>query len=110
MARNYNPKTNVGAVADSITTTKYGGGEISSVHLEVKNAVTRAGLTVAPADGTGEETNQIAQSLFLHGVKSTSFQAAGTVDAITLTPISGASGVFIPADYDHLEGARITFY
>lgn len=107
--RDYQTKVNNGAAPDSITNTKFGAGEFNSLAVENENAVSRAGLTLAPADGSGEETNQLAQSLFLHGVKSSSFQAAGTVDAITLTPVSGASGVVIPADYDHIEGAVINF-
>ena len=109
MARDYQTKTNLGAGADSITSTKFGAGEFNSIAIEVENAALNAGLTLAAADGTSEETNQIAQSLFLHGVKSTSFQAAGTANAITLTPASGSTGVVIPADYSNMEGARFTF-
>lgn len=107
--RDYQAKSNQGGAADSITATKFGGGEFTSLSTESKNAVSRAGLTLAPANGAGEDTTQLAQSLFLHGVKSGSFQVGGTVDAITLTPVSGASGVVIPADYDNIEGAVITF-
>jgi len=107
--RDFQTKTNLGGGADSITTTKYGAGEFNALATENENAVTRAGLPLAPSDGTGEVSTQIAQSLFIHGVKSTGFQAGGAVNAITLTPISGSSGVFIPDSYDNLDGARLIF-
>lgn len=107
--RDYQTKINLGGGPDSITNTKYGADEFNSLAVENENAVSRSGQTLAPADGTGEVSTQLAGSLFLHGTKSSSFQAAGTVDAITLTPISGASGVLIPADYSNIEGAKINF-
>ena len=47
--RDYQTKSNVGGVPDSITITKLGAGEANSVLTENENAVKRAGLTLAPA-------------------------------------------------------------
>lgn len=108
--RNFRTFVNDPAGNDPASTNFIGGTNLNNALTELENSVTRAGLTLTTDDGTPDaELTQLAQSLFLHGVKSTSFQAAGTVDAITLTPVSGASGVFIPANYDHVEGARLTF-
>ncbi len=107
--RDYQTKENVGGAADTITATKYGAGEFNSLAVENEGAVSRSGQTLAAADGTSEDTTQLAQSLFLHGSKSSSFVATGTANAITLTPVSGVSGVLLPADYTNLDGAQIVF-
>jgi len=107
--RDYQTKQNKGGVPDSITIEKHGAGEFNSMAQELENACTRAGLTLAPADGTAETFLQLAESLFLHGGGATSVVAAGTADAITTTPVTGASGFVIPADYDNFDGARISF-
>ena len=107
--RDYQTKQNKGALPDSITTEKFGAGEFNSIAQELENAVSRSGQTLAPADGTGEVFTQLAESEFLHGVKSQSFQDGGTANTYQLTPISGASGVKIPADYTNLDGAVVTF-
>ena len=107
--RDYQTKSNVGGVPDSITITKLGAGEANSVLTENENAVKRAGLTLAPADGTGEDTTQLAQSLFIHAVKAQQFQDGGSANTYELTPISGSSGVLLPGGYGTLDGARIWF-
>ena len=107
--RDYVTKQNIGGLPDSLSATKYGAGEINSILTENENAVSRSGQTLASADGTAEDTTQLAQSLFLHGGKSTSFVASGTADAIVLVPVSGSSGVLLPADYTNLDGQRMIF-
>jgi hypothetical protein len=107
--RDYQTKQNLGGAADSITATKFGAGEFNSLATENENAVTRAGLTLANQDGAGEQTNQLAQSLFLHGTKSSTMTAGGTVDAITLTPKSGVNGVLLPTTYDNFDGGEVQF-
>ena len=78
--------------------------EFNEYIQELENFATRAGLTLNQA-----VLIQLAQAGFLNGVKAQSFQAGGAVDAIELTPISGASGVALPADYAPLGGAIIEF-
>lgn len=107
--RDYQTKANVGGGADSIVSTKFGAGEFNSLATENENAVLRAGLTLAAANGSGEDTTQLAQSLFIHSVKSQQFQDGGSANAYELTPISGSSGVLLPGGYDELDGARIWF-
>lgn len=110
--RDYQTKQNVGAVPDSNSSTKLGASEATSMREESKNAVTPAGLTLAPQDGAGEDVTQLAQSLFIHAVKSLHFVDGGAVNAIELTPVSGASGVTLPPvsdSYANLDGAHFTF-
>lgn len=107
--RNYQTKANQGAVSDSIVAEKFGAGEFNSVAQELENACTRAGLTLAAADGTAEIFLQLAEAMFLNGFAATSVVAAGTVDAITTTPTSGATGFVIPANYTNFDGAVISF-
>ena len=107
--RDYVTKANEGGVPDSLTATKLGAGEINSYLDELEASVERAGLTLAPADGSGEDTTQLAKSLFIHAVKAQQFQDGGSVNTYELTPISGSSGVLLPSGYDVLDGARIWF-
>lgn len=107
--RDFITKSNKGGVPDSITPQKIGGGEFNSIAFELENSVLRSGQTLAPANGVGEIYTQLAQSLFIHSVKSTLFQAGGTANAVELTPLSGASGVLLPSGYTLLSGARIAF-
>lgn len=108
--RDYQNKSNVGAVPDSNAAEKYGASEVNSLRNEAKTAVERAGLTLAPQNGVGEDTTQLAQSLFINGVGAASFQAAGTANAITLTPVTGSAGLLLPPDYSTLDGAEVSFY
>lgn len=107
--RDYQDKINRDGQPDSITATKFGAGEFDSLATENKTAVERAGLTLAPANGTGEDTTQLAQSLFINSVKSMSFQDSGAANAYVLTPVSGANGVLLPSDYAPMDGARVSF-
>lgn len=107
--RDYQDKNNRDGQPDSITATKFGAGEFDSLATENKTAVERAGLTLAPANGAGEDTTQLAQSLFIHSTKAASFQDSGAANAYVLTPVSGANGVLLPSDYAALDGASVSF-
>lgn len=85
------------------------GGQLSAAefnNLATENeiAVTRSGQSL-----DGGRTNQLAESLFIHAVKSVSFQDSGSANAYVATPVSGSSGVLIPGNYTNLNGAVITF-
>lgn len=85
------------------------GGQLSATEFnnlatENENAVLRSGQALSGASDT-----QLAQSLFLHGVKSESFQDSGAANAYVATPVSGASGVLLPNSYTNLNGATIAF-
>lgn len=85
------------------------GGQLSAVEFnnlatENENAVSRSGQTLSGASDT-----QLAESLFLHSVKSESFQDSGAANAYVATPVSGASGVLLPASYTNMGGAVISF-
>lgn len=107
--RDYQTKANQGGAPDSITSTKLGAGEANSVLTEAKTAVKRSGLTVAPANGAGEDTTQLAQAIFINSVKASTFADSGSANAYRLTPVSGSSGVLLPGDYAALGGMRIYF-
>lgn len=108
--RDFQTKTNVGALPDSNSGTKLGGSEVTSLRTEAKTAVSRAGLTLAPQDGTGEDTTQLAQAMFINGVGASTFQAGGTANAITLTPVTGSAGLLLPPDYSTLDGMQGSFF
>lgn len=78
--------------------------EFNNLATENENAVLRSGQTL-----TGASVTQLAQSLFLHGVKSQAFQDSGAANAYVATPISGTNGVLLPADYANMNGAVIAF-
>lgn len=85
------------------------GGQLSAAEFnnlatENENAVLHSGQTLSGASDT-----QMAQSLFLHGVKAESFQDSGAANAYVATPVSGANGVLLPSDYANLGGAVISF-
>lgn len=85
------------------------GGQLSAVEFnnlatENENAVLRSGQSLSGASAT-----QLATSLFLHGVKSGTFQDSGAVNAYVITPVSGASGVLLPSTYSEMNGAVIQF-
>lgn len=89
MARNYQTKSNVGGLPDSITATRFGGGEFNSIAVELENAVESSDQTLAPADGTGEVDNQLAMALAIYGAGGAFYHAdTGAVNAYVLTPIS----------------------
>lgn len=85
------------------------GGQLSAAAFnnlatENENAVARSGQTLSGASDT-----QLARSLFLHGVKSESFQDSGAANAYVATPVSGTNGVLLPPDYANMDGAVIVF-
>jgi len=108
--RDFQTKSNVGALPDSNSATKYGGAEATALRTEAKNAVSRAGLSLSPQDGTGDDTTQLAQAQFINGVAASTFQAGGVADAITLTPVTGTTGLLLPPDYTTLDGMQGSFF
>lgn len=87
--RNYQTKSNQGALPDSITSTRFGAGEFNSVAAELEGAVTTSGQTLAPADGTGEVTDQLAMALAIYGAGGAAYHVdTGAVNAYVLTPVS----------------------
>ena len=85
------------------------GGQLSAAEFnnlatENENAVLRSGIALSGASAT-----QLAESIFLHSVKSDSFQDSGVANAYVATPISGSGGVLLPATYANLGGATISF-
>lgn len=85
------------------------GGQLSAAEFnnlatENENAVVHSGQTLSGASDT-----QLAQSLFLHGVKSQTFQDSGAANAYVATPVSGAGGVLLPGSYATMNGAIISF-
>lgn len=78
--------------------------EFNNLATENENAVLRSGLALS-----GSSETQLAQSLFLHGVKSESFQDNGSANIYVATPVSGAGGVALPAAYTSLDGSIISF-
>lgn len=85
------------------------GGQLSAAEFnnlatENENAVLRSGQALSGASDT-----QLAQSLFLHSVKSAAFQDSGAANAYVATPVSGVSGVLLPDVYTNLNGAVISF-
>lgn len=85
------------------------GGQLSAAEFnnlatENETAVLRSGQTLS-----GASTSQLAQSLFLHGVKAKSFQDSGAANAYVATPVSGTNGVLLPPDYANMGGAIFSF-
>ena len=85
------------------------GGQLSAAEFnnlaaENENAVIHSGAALSGASST-----QLAESLFLHGVKSASFQDSGVANAYVATPVSGAGGVLLPANYTNFGGAVVSF-
>lgn len=86
------------------------GGQLSAAEFnnlatENENAVLRSGQALSGASST-----QLASSLFIHSVKSQSFQDSGAANAYVCTPVSGLSGVLLPANYAALSGSLILFF
>ena len=102
--RDYQTKSNVGSVADSISATRFGAGEFNSIAAELENAVTSSDQTLATADGTGEVSNQLAMSLATYGAGGGFYEDSGAADAYVLDPISPRVS---PPDY--FDGFTISF-
>jgi len=87
--RDYQTKQNKGGLPDSISSGLYGAGEFNSLATENEVAVSSSGQTLAPADGTGEDTNQLAMSLAIYGAGGAAYHKdTGAVNAYVLTPVS----------------------
>ena len=75
---------------------------------ELQKTVTDAGQTLAAVD-----TGQLSKAMFANGVSAQSMIDSGATNSITLTPITGASGLRVAtpiiADYSLLDGAIFTF-
>ena len=78
--------------------------EFNNLATELENAVLRSGQILS-----GASELQLAISLFLHGVKAQTFQDSGAANAYVATPVSGSSGVLLPADYTTLNGTIVLF-
>lgn len=103
--RNYQTKSNQGGLPDSITATRFGSGEFNSIAVELENAVSTSGQTLAGADGTGEVTNQLAMALAIYGAGGASYcKDTGAVNAYVLNPVSSLE---IPPDY--FDGYTVWF-
>lgn len=76
--------------------------EFNNLATELENAVLRSGQAL-----NGASVVQMAISLFLHGVKSQTFQDSGISNAYVATPVSGSGGVLLPADYANMNGTVI---
>lgn len=87
--RDYQTKSNVGALPDTITATRFGSGEFNSIATELENAVSTSDQSLAPADGTGEVSDQLAKSLAIYGAGGASYHVdTGAVNAYVLSPVS----------------------
>lgn len=87
--RDYQTKSNVGALPDTITATRFGSGEFNSIAVELENAVSTSDQSLAAADGTGEVSTQLAMALAIYGAGGAFYHAdSGAVNAYVLTPIS----------------------
>lgn len=87
--RDFQTKANVGAVADSISATRFGAGEFNALATELENAVDSSDQTLAPADGTGEVDNQLAMAMAIYGAGGAAFHLdTGAVNAYVLNPVS----------------------
>lgn len=97
--RDYQTKSNVGGVADSISATRFGGGEFNSIAVELENAVESSDQTLAPADGTGEVDTQLAMALSIYGAGGAQYmEDTGAANAYVLDPVSPK--VAAPALFD----------
>lgn len=87
--RNYQTKQNAGGAVDSINSERFGAGEFNSIAVELENAVSTSGQTLAPADGTGEVSTQLAKAQAIYGAGGASFMLdTGAVNAYVLNPVS----------------------
>lgn len=97
--RDYQTKANQGPLPDSITAEKLGAGEANSTLTESKTAVSSSGQTLAPADGTGEATDQLSKALAIYGAGGAEYCLdTGAADAYVLAPVSPKKA--IPAYFD----------
>lgn len=87
--RDFQTKANAGGAPDTISPTRFGAGEFNSIAVELENAVSTSGQTLAPSDGTGEISNQLARALSIYGAGGAMYYAdSGAVNAYVLSTIS----------------------
>lgn len=87
--RNYQTKQNAGGAADTISAERFGAGEFNSIAVELENAVSTSGQTLAPADGTAEVQTQLARALAIYGAGGGMYHIdTGAVNAYVLNPVS----------------------
>lgn len=103
--RDYQTKANKGGVADSINAERFGAGEFNSIALELENAVSTSDQTLAPADGTGEVSTQLAMAMAVYGAGGAAFHIdTGAANAYVLNPVSPKES---PPDY--FDGLTVSF-
>lgn len=102
--RDYQTKQNIGGTPDSITDTKFGAGEFNSIAVELEGAVTTSGQTLAPADGTGEDTAQLSKALSVYGSGGDFYVDTGAADAYVLDRAGSLAEV-----EDYFDGMRCVF-
>ena len=108
--RNFRTFVNDPAGNDPAATDFLGATNINNFLGEAENLVSRSGQSLSTDDGTSDSNLlQMAESAFLHGVKSQGFVDSGSANTYEVTPISGSSGVKIPSDYANMDGATIWF-
>lgn len=87
--RDFQTKTNISGLPDTITATRFGSGEFNSIALELENAVTSSDQAIAPADGTGETHDQLSKALSIYGAGGAFYHVdTGAVNAYVLNPVS----------------------
>lgn len=87
--RDYQTKQNAGGVADSINNERFGAGEFNSIAVELENAVSSSDQTLAPSDGTGEVSTQLAKAMSIYGAGGALYHIdTGAADAYVLNPVS----------------------
>lgn len=97
--RDFQTKQNAGGLPDSITTGKYGAGEFNSLAVELETSVSSSGQTLAPADGTGEVTDQLSKALAIYGAGGAEYCIdTGVANAYVISPVSPKKAA--PAYFD----------
>lgn len=103
--RDYQTKSNKGALPDTITATRWGAGEFNSLAGENETAVSSSGQTLAPADGTAEVPDQLARALAIYGAGGAEYHIdTGAVNAYVLAPVSPRKS---PSSY--FDGFTVSF-
>lgn len=103
--RDYQTKANKGGVADSINAERFGAGEFNSIALELENAVSTSDQTLAPDDGTGEVSTQLAMAMAIYGAGGAAYHIdSGAANAYVLNPVSPKES---PPDY--FDGFTVSF-
>jgi hypothetical protein len=78
--------------------------EFNNLATELENFILRSGQGLS-----GVDVLQMAIAAFINGTKAGGFQDSGVANAYVATPISGSTGVALPANYTPLNGAEISF-